>query len=144
MAGIGAFRSLGIVAGVAAFSVPSVLNDMKTAEQEHKSKLWAGTKSAVAYNWQNVAMIGWGGFKQLRGMVWLGVLSAAAPITSGILTATGARNRWIRQAATPFSHSFQMSDWAAASQQRGMQTITGVRSLIGSEAASLNARYGRR
>jgi len=144
MSGISPLRSFGIVAGLSLFSIPAVYSDIKKAEQEHKSKVWAGTKSAIANNWQNIMVVGWGGFKQLRGIAFLGLLMGAGTLTQAGVAAVNARNTWIRQAATPFSHSFQMSDWAAAAQQRGMQTITGVRSIIGSEAASLNARYGRR
>lgn len=144
MASLGALRSFGIVGGVAAFSIPSILGDMKKAEQEHKSKLWAGAKSAIAYNWQPIMLLGLSGTRQFASFGYMGLLLGAGQITKAGIDIVNNRNSWIRSAATPFSHSFDASDWAAEAQQRGMQTITGVRSIIGSEAASLNARYGRR
>jgi len=141
---VSSLKSLRIIGGGAIFSTPAVLSDMQTAEQEHKSRLWAGAKSAVANNWQYLVMTGWGGLRQLRSFGYLGLLSAAAPMATAVANTISQRNYWIRQAATPFSHRFDHSDWTAAFQQRGMQKIAGVRGLIGSEAAAMNARYMRR
>lgn len=144
MTGISPLRSFGITAAAVGFSAIPIHQAIKDAEAEHKSKLWAGVKSAVENSWQPLIMTGWGAFKQLRSAAFLGVLMQAGTLAGTAMSLAVSRNNFYRQAVTPFSHRFDHSDYTSAAQQRGMQTITGVRSMIGNEASAFNARYGRR
>lgn len=133
----------GAVLGATALTIPlNILPDMRAAKKEHKSQLAAGVKSAVRNNWQNLILMGMQ--NQMKGIGALLLISSAAGISSGLNNVISYRNSWIRSAATPFSARYEHSDWAAQAQQRGMQSITGIRGYLGSEAANFAQRYGRR
>lgn len=51
---------------------------------------------------------------------------------------------YMRQVKQPFSHSFSHSDASISAQQRGIQAISGGRSLAGAEAGIMAQMYGRR
>lgn len=132
----------GNVAVNAAFTYPQMRQDIELARREHRSVMWAGAKSAVKNNWMAIVTIG----ASRPGLMMLGFMALeAAPalvnLGAGIIR---ERNDAIRLAATPFSQRFEHTDWTWRSQQRGMQAISGARSMIGSEAGAFARRYGRR
>jgi len=63
---------------------------------------------------------------------------------------TAAYNRyrsyqtWRREIASPFSHSFSHTDATLRAQQQGIQALGIGRGFVGSEAAMMAQRYGRR
>ena len=49
-----------------------------------------------------------------------------------------------RRMVTPFAHSFSHTDATLRAQQNGLQSITGGRGYLGSEAGLMQQLYGRR
>lgn len=131
------------LAPAAAFTIPAVLGDMKTAKAQGKSPLEAGVGSIVRNNWMNVVMLG--SRAPTMGFFALGLMATApAAAYTGIRNFSSGYNLKVRQSLTPFSGSYEHSDITMSAQQRGMSTINGYRSILGSEAAALAQRYSRR
>jgi hypothetical protein len=118
------------------------VDDLHKAHEQNQSMLWAGTKSAVKLGWQPLLM--WGVKNPMLGWLGLSAIIMAPPLLSAGAQYIRQRNDWIRSAATPFSQKFEHTQWTSQAQQRGLQSISGARSLIGMEAASFASRYGRR
>lgn len=136
---INQFGNVGIGA---ALTYPMIHRDIEEARRENRSVLWAGTKSAVRNNWMNVISTG----ASRPGMLFLGfaalqVAPALVGVAHGMIR---QRNDEIRLSHTPFSQRFEHTDWTWREQQRGMQSISGARSLVGSEAGAFHRRYARR
>ena len=133
--------TLGISSYLLANSIP-VVQDAKEARAENKSVLWAGTKSAVRNNWQQVLMLG---LKHpTAAMLGLGVIQMSPLIARTAFNYYRVHSDYLRSISQPFSSRFEHSDQTWRAMQSGMQSITGVRSMLGSEANSMNRRYGRR
>jgi len=129
-----ALSSFGNVAGVVAFGILPIMSEMKKAQQEHKSRLWAGVSSGISYIGLPIVLTGFNFTKATVAFTALGAVTTLPAFVDKISGLVQTRNQWIRQAATPFSHRFDASDWTAAAQQRGMQAMNGYKSMIGNEA----------
>lgn len=132
-------KDLALGAGMTALGT---IGETKAEIARGKSAPSAFLSSFVKNNWMNVV---------LAGSSRVGLASLALPMVMGAGDLyTGARNIasgyniGIRTKMRPFSSSFEHSDATMASQQRGMATINGFKSALGTEAAMLAQRYGRR
>jgi len=120
----------------------SAIRAGREAKAQHHSAFWAATKDIVAKNWLTVALIGTSeaGLGYIAGQI-LSMTPAVIHLSSGLVQ---ARNTQFRMASTPFSQSFEHSDWTLRAQQRGLQTLNGANSMLGSEAGAMARRYARR
>ena len=125
-----------------AMTYPMMKTDIDVARRENRSVMWAGAKSAVRNNWINIVTIGASrpGLMAL-GFIALDTAPALVNLGYGMLR---QRNDEIRLSHTPFSQRWEHTDWTWRAQQRGMQSISGANSMIGSEAGGMARRYGRR
>lgn len=132
---------LGLVGIHTLATVGPTIADIHQAKKEGRNTAWAATTSAVRNNWANLLLLG------AKRPIALGLGLAALQVSPAIASAAygyyQTRNNWIRLTRTPFSQLFEHSDWTMQHQQRGMQSILGARSMLGSEAARMSARYGR-
>ena len=120
-------------------NVSSAFSAAKKAEAHHQSPFWAATKSLIKNNWLNALFLGTG-TSAFIGAQLLMMSPALAHLATGV---TQMRNEQIRTAALPMSHTFEASEWAWKSQQRGLQTM-GQANQLGSEAGAFARRYARR
>ena len=82
--------------------------------------------------------------RQLAFQLGFAALTYVPAIVGGIASYYAYRSTYLRMASTPFSQSFAPTRWTSEMQQRGMESIMGTRSILGSEASRLAAQYGRR
>jgi hypothetical protein len=122
-------------------SIP-VISSVQEARREHKSVMWAATKSAVRNNWQFIITLGMR--HQMLGMFALGLVESAPPLIGLAGQFVKNRNDELRLSHAPFSQRFEHSDMTYKHQLRGLQSIQGTRSMIGGEAAQFAGRYSRR
>jgi hypothetical protein len=119
-----------------------VMADTYAAYRQGKNVPGEFVKSTFHNAWPFLLTMG------MRGASLWGGLLAMAPVApmvaSSLYSLVEQRSHYLRQSHTPFSHSFNHSDYSLMAQQRGMQTISGVRSMIGSEAGAMAQRYARR
>lgn len=125
----------------AVMTFPTIRSDMRQASDSGKNIIWAGAKSAVKNNWQNLLIIG----ASRPNLLFTGLiaLEMAPALTRMGLNYTSIRLDELRQSSVPFSQRYEHSQWASQHQQRGLASINGTRGFLGAEAAAFNSRYRR-
>lgn len=129
----------GLLIGTA---VLPVLSDTYQAYKERRSVPGEFVRSTFRNTWPLIVTAGMPGGAAVLPLLY--ALPVLPQIAAGLHGWTMNRNSYVRQSGTPFSHSFTHSDWTAMAQQRGMASIMGTRSLLGSEATAMSARFARR